>query len=86
MCRNTIDEAMMQVKEKKQIEIDELMNNSKLRENLKVEDLMRLFGKVEEDEEGRPFIFADSQSDDGIDIPRADVDDDNEFGFMNKDE
>ena len=84
VCRNTIDEAMMQVKERKQIEIDELMNNSKLREKLTVEDLMRLFGKVEEDEEGRPFIFADARSDDGI--PRADGDDDNEFGFMNTDE
>jgi hypothetical protein len=86
VARNTIDEAMMQVKERKQIEIDELMNNSKLRENLTVIDLMRLFGKVEEDEEGRPFIFADAQPDDGTVIPRANIDDDNEFGFMNTDE
>ena len=76
---------MMQVKEKKQLEIDELMNNSKLSEKLTVEDLMRLFGKVEEDEEGKPFIFADAESDDGI--PRlANQDDENEFGFMNTDE
>jgi SNF2 family DNA or RNA helicase len=85
VCRNSIDEAMMQVKERKQIEIDELMNNSKLREKLTVQDLMRLFGKVEEDEDGKPFIFADERSDDGI--PRlADLDEDNEFGFMNSDE
>ena len=85
VCRNTIDEAMMQVKDKKQMEIDELMNNSKLSEKLTVEDLMRLFGKVEEDEEGKPFIFADAESDDGV--PRlADMDDENEFGFMRTDE
>ena len=75
----------MQVKERKQIEIDELMNNSKLREKLNIQDLMRLFGKVEEDEEGKPFIFADERSDDGF--PRlADLDVDNEFRFMNSDD
>ena len=77
----------MQVKERKQIEIDELMNNSKLREKLTVQDLMRLFGKVEEDGEGKPFIFADERSDDIDGIPRlADLDEDNEFGFMNTDQ
>lgn len=60
------------------------MHNSKLRDKLSVEDLMRLFGRVERSEDGVPFIFADPQDDEGV--PRPDLDEDNEFGFMNRDE
>lgn len=67
----------------KKLEIDELMHNSKLRDKLTVTDLMRLFGQVEE-EDGRPFIFADAQDNEGV--PRPDLDEDNEFGYMNTDE
>lgn len=56
------------------------MNNSKLREKLTVTDLMRLFGRVDDD----AFIFGDAQDEEGI--PRPDLDEDNEFGFMNRDE
>ena len=69
VVRNSIDEAMMAIKERKKIEIDQVMSSAKLHERLSVEDLMRLFGnEVGEDEEGRPFIYADG---DGNQRPRV---------------
>jgi SNF2 family DNA or RNA helicase len=84
VVKNTIDQAMMAVKERKQIEIDDCMNSSKMKEKLNVEDLLRLFGKVEEDEEGVPFIFADEPEDEHLRL--ANVDDEDEMGFMGNDE
>jgi hypothetical protein len=84
VVKNTIDQAMMAVKERKQIEIDEVMSNSKMKEKLTVEDLMRLFGKVEEDEDGKPFIFADEPEDAHLRL--ANVDDEDEMGFMGNEE
>ena len=47
----------MALKERKQIEIDGIMLEARRKELLTVRDLMRLFGNVEDDEHGRPFIF-----------------------------
>ena len=84
LVKNTIDQAMMAVKERKQIEIDDCMNSSKMREKLTVKDLLRLFGKVEEDEDGIPFIFADEHEDEHLRL--ANVDEMDEMGFMGNDE
>lgn len=65
IVKNTIDETMMAIKERKNLEIDEVMN-SQLHERLSVEDLMTLFGGVGTDEEGRAFIFADEEGDEEI--------------------
>ncbi|KAK0864308.1 hypothetical protein LTR87_015838 [Friedmanniomyces endolithicus] len=75
VVRNTIDAAMMAMKERKQVEIDEAMSDSRKRD-LSVKDLMKLFGPVEEDEEGHPFIFA--EVDDGeehLRVPNLDEED-----------
>lgn len=84
VVKNTIDQAMMAVKERKQIEIDDVMNSNRMKEKLTVEDLMRLFGKVEEDEEGKPFIFADEPDDAHLRL--TNVDDEDEMGFMGNEE
>lgn len=81
---NTIDQAMMEMKDRKKLEIDEVMNGSKMREKLSVEDLMRLFGKVKEDENGVPFIFTDEPNDPHL--RQANVESDDEMGFMGNEE
>lgn len=64
VVKHTVDEAMMQIKERKKIEIDEVMDH-KGQENIDMQDLMRLFGEVGEDAEGRPFIVAEDDGRDG---------------------
>lgn len=60
IVKNTIDEAIIALQERKQVEIDAVMDDSKRKEKLSVQDLMRLFGgNVGEDGEGRPFIIAE---------------------------
>lgn len=49
---------MMAMKERKQIEIDEVMAGRQ-EKRFAPEELMRLFGPVDEDEEGRPYIMAE---------------------------
>ncbi|TKA37012.1 hypothetical protein B0A54_11376 [Friedmanniomyces endolithicus] len=66
---------MMAMKENKQLEIDEAMSDSRKRE-ISIKDLMKLFGPVDEDDEGRPFIFA--EVDDGeehLRVPNLDRED-----------
>lgn len=76
VIKNTIDEAMMNMKERKQIEIDEVMDDSKRREKLSVTDLMRLFGPVGEDEDRKPFIFQQEPSEeDHLRVAGVDEDD-----------
>ncbi|KAK0253261.1 hypothetical protein LTR35_005683 [Friedmanniomyces endolithicus] len=75
VVRDTIDAAMMAMKENKQLEIDEAMSDSRKRE-ISIKDLMKLFGPVDEDDEGRPFIFA--EVDDGeehLRVPNLDRED-----------
>lgn len=49
-----------------------------------VKELMRLFGKVEEDEDGRPFIFAEGTDryDENDPHRLAEDDENDEMGFM----
>ena len=85
---NTIDAAMMDIKERKQIEIDEVMSSSKGKEKLSVHDLMRLFGTIGEDEEGRAFIFAEgpNQPDDEEHLRLPNIDQDDEEQLMGNEE
>ena len=71
-----------------QIEIDEVMNNSKMKQKLSVEDLMRLFGDVHEDDEGKPFIFAEGtdQYDEGEHLRLPNTDEEDEEQFMGNEE
>lgn len=79
VVKNTIDAALVAIKERKQMEIDEVMDDSKRREKLSVHDLLRLFGPVGEDEEGKPFIFADGNDEGGPEHLRlANIDEDDE--------
>ncbi|KAK0357162.1 hypothetical protein LTS02_000696 [Friedmanniomyces endolithicus] len=75
VVRNTIDAAMMAMKERKQVEIDEAMSESRKRD-LSVKELMKLFGPVDEDDEGHPFIFAeDDGSEEHLRVPNLDEED-----------
>jgi len=66
---------MMAMKEKKQLEIDEAMSDSRKRE-MSIKDLMKLFGPVDEDDEGRPFIFAEvDDSEEHLRVPNLDKED-----------
>ncbi|KAK8219371.1 hypothetical protein M8818_001106 [Zalaria obscura] len=81
VVRNTVDDYMMRVKDDKQVEIDEVMSDSKRPERMSVKDLMGLFGgSVGEDDEGKPFIFADDHED-GTERPLGDSEDEDEGGF-----
>ncbi|KAF2682087.1 hypothetical protein K458DRAFT_370647 [Lentithecium fluviatile CBS 122367] len=61
--RNTVDERLIQMQEKKQKEIDEVMEDkNKTATNMSVRDLMRLFGNIQEDSNGTPFIVVDNPS------------------------
>ncbi|KAK5732662.1 hypothetical protein LTR17_010343 [Elasticomyces elasticus] len=77
MVRNTIDAAMMAMKERKQIEIDEVMDVTK-RKDLNIQDLLRLFGhEVRNDGEGNPFIYAepDGHANEHLRLPNHDMQD-----------
>jgi len=60
--KNTVDERLIQMQERKEKEIDSVMNadaGAKTRK-MKLRDLMRLFGNIRDDEYGRPFIMTDN--------------------------
>lgn len=65
LVRNSIDEAVMALQESKQISIDAAMDESKRKEKIPLPELMRLFGRVSKDENGRPFVFAAGDDDEG---------------------
>lgn len=66
--KNTIDAAIFALQTVKQVQIDAAMDDKTRKEKLDVQDLMRLFGgPVREDENGRPFIFAHDDKNDGDD-------------------
>lgn len=67
VVKNTIDEAILALQDSKQISIDDAMDESKRKEKISTNELMRLFGKVVADDKGRPFIFAhrDDHGEDG---------------------
>ncbi|KAK5730742.1 hypothetical protein LTR15_000680 [Elasticomyces elasticus] len=77
VVKNTVDAAMMDMKERKQIEIDGAMDSKA--QDLPVSELLRLFGhEVRDDGDGKPFIWA---QDDGagnqehLRVPNHDEDD-----------
>lgn len=47
---------MHEIKKNKDIEIDDCLGTHQRGEKMEVHELMKLFGTVENDEEGRPFI------------------------------
>ncbi|KAM3424545.1 hypothetical protein BST61_g6541 [Cercospora zeina] len=84
VVENTIDAAMMALKEKKEREIDEVMENPRLKEKLTVEELLRMFGEVGHDEGGRPFIFAEGVEGEEEHERFREEDDENEDEFVNE--
>jgi hypothetical protein len=75
--KNTIDTAIAALQGSKQESIDAALDDSKRKEILGTNELMSLFGRVIEDEEGRPFIFAhedrdgDDENDDDGSLSRS---------------
>jgi SNF2 family DNA or RNA helicase len=61
IVRNTIDEKMEAIKQRKDREINSLMENRALTDTLKLGDLLELFGTVDHDAAGRPFVVANSE-------------------------
>jgi SNF2 family DNA or RNA helicase len=61
LVRGTIDEKMEAIKKRKELEIDSLMNNKNLRESLGLRELLGLFGVVQDNSKGKPFIVANSE-------------------------
>jgi SNF2 family DNA or RNA helicase len=61
IVRNTIDEKMEAIKKRKDREINGLMDSPALTDTLKFDELLGLFGTVEHDTAGRPFIVANSE-------------------------
>jgi len=75
VVKNSMDEALMAIKKRKQKEIDEVME---LKGKLNPLELLRLFGEVGEDEEGHPFIFPDRNQIGTENSRLANLDDDDE--------
>ncbi|PIA88970.1 DNA repair protein RAD5 [Cercospora beticola] len=84
VVENTIDAAMMALKEKKEKEIDEVMENPRLKEKLTVEELLRMFGEVRHDEGGQPFIFAEGVENEEDHDRFREEDDENEEFIVNE--
>jgi SNF2 family DNA or RNA helicase len=60
--RNTVDEKLINMQERKTAEIDEVMeDNGKTMKKLSMGDLLRLFGPVREMDDGTPFIMPDEE-------------------------
>ncbi|KAF2032710.1 hypothetical protein EK21DRAFT_98852 [Setomelanomma holmii] len=59
--RNTIDERLVEMQKRKDKEINEVMeDNGKTTSKLGIRDLMRLFGNLNDDADGKPFILVDN--------------------------
>ncbi|KAB2573725.1 SNF2-related protein [Lasiodiplodia theobromae] len=72
---NSIDEKLIAMQDKKQKEIDRVMGDSgPQRENLSVSEMMRLFGPVREDNQGREFIIVEDKET----LPQYDADSEDE--------
>lgn len=61
VVRNTIDEKMEEIKRRKDLEINSVMDNPSLSESLGFNELLEIFGQVGHDSGGRPFIIANSE-------------------------
>lgn len=61
IAANTVDEQMVQMQQRKETEINGVMVSERLKKKLTLTELMGLFGKVGEDEQGRSFILVEEQ-------------------------
>ncbi|RMY14448.1 hypothetical protein D0868_01442 [Hortaea werneckii] len=77
---NTIDSAMMAMKERKTEEIDQVMEEARKKDIPDVSELLRLFGEVGEDDEGHAFIFVDDPKEN--EARHAESEEENEEGFL----
>lgn len=61
---NTVDERLIQMQERKEKEIDSVMKEDAGAKagKMGIRDLMRLFGNIRDDDQGRPFILTDNAS------------------------
>ena len=57
--KDTIDENLIDMQIKKKADIERAIDDNKMLKQLAMPDLMRLFGPVKEDADGRPFILVD---------------------------
>lgn len=58
--KDTIDESLVEMQNEKKASIGRAIDDNKMLRQLPVRDLMRLFGPVREDSEGRHFILVDA--------------------------
>ena len=86
VVKNSIDTAMMAMKERKKIEIDSVMDDSKRTAEISIYDMMRLFGNIAEDDQGRPFIFPTLDEMEPEHLRLANVDDEDEEQFIGNEE
>ncbi|RMY70605.1 hypothetical protein D0863_05687 [Hortaea werneckii] len=77
---NTIDSAMMAMKERKTEEIDQVMEEARKKDIPDVSELLRLFGEVGEDDEGHAFIFVDDPKEN--EARHAESEEENEEGVL----
>jgi len=61
IAADSVDTDMVSMQRRKEAEIDAVLSNPGVRRNLTMKELMSLFGKVGEDEEGREFIIVDKE-------------------------
>ena len=80
VVKNSIDAALMNMKDRKQVEINEVMETK--HDRLTVHDLLRLFGNVGEDGEGRPFIFPSDENKEPEHLRVPSTDEDDEMQYM----
>ncbi|KAF2816286.1 uncharacterized protein BDZ99DRAFT_433386 [Mytilinidion resinicola] len=74
--RNTVDEKLINMQERKTAEIDEVMeDDGKTMKKLGMRDLLRLFGPVREAEDGTPFILVDDPQNNGCVDPEYEDED-----------
>ncbi|KAF2873730.1 SNF2 family N-terminal domain-containing protein [Massariosphaeria phaeospora] len=59
--KNTVDQRLIDMQERKKKEIDEVMeDDGSTVGKMTIRDLMRLFGNLQDDENGKPFIVVDN--------------------------
>ncbi|KAI8942436.1 hypothetical protein NX059_000506 [Plenodomus lindquistii] len=59
--KNTVDQQLINMQKRKDAEIEAVMEDGgKTKSKMSIRDLMRLFGNLDDDSEGRPFIMVDN--------------------------
>lgn len=61
IVKNTVDEKLQAMQEAKAKIIGDAIDEEKMSDKLSLTDLMRLFGRVQMDENHKPFILADDE-------------------------